>query len=289
MARSGAPIRVGFAHAGGGPLLTDVVAFDPSQHTATNASALVARAFAAAHDGGVAVGAAKLDPNGADAEQAGDPGSPAAPLQAHPARLRLELMHTQAGRLRLEAAGWRGEPLVALHTSGGREVKQWHPDRFGRAIATIAADHGATILMTGAPGDRPLVDAARAAIDPARTVIDLVGDVDLLTLAAILARCEVMVTGDTGPMHVAAAVGTPIVAVFGPSMPWRYRPLAPHTRVVRIDLPCAPCNQIRLPPERCRGHVPDCLEGIDVASVVRAARELAAEVAAARAAAGEAS
>ena len=88
------------------------------------------------------------------------------------------------------------------------------------------------------------------------------------------------------PVQVAScpvrAVGAPVVAVFGPSMPWRYGPLAAHSRVVRIDLPCAPCNQIRLPPERCRGHVPDCLDGIGVQLVVNAARDLAREVSAAQ-------
>jgi ADP-heptose:LPS heptosyltransferase len=81
----------------------------------------------------------------------------------------------------------------------------------------------------------------------------------------------VFVTGDTGPMHLAAAVGVPIVAVFGPSDPARYAPRDPMHQVVRVDLPCSPCNRIRLPPERCVGHTPDCLTGIDVEMVYRAA------------------
>jgi ADP-heptose:LPS heptosyltransferase len=72
-------------------------------------------------------------------------------------------------------------------------------------------------------------------------------------------------------MHLAAAVGTPVVAVFGPSDPTRYVPSDPDHRIVRIDLPCSPCNRIRLPPARCVGHTPDCLEGIDADRVYRAA------------------
>jgi ADP-heptose:LPS heptosyltransferase len=169
-------------------------------------------------------------------------------------------------------------PLVGLHTSGGREIKQWHPSRFGEAAGRIAKERGAALVLTGSPGDRPLVDAARAAVPGEVTVIDLAGRLDLVTLAAVLQRLSLYITGDTGPMHLAAAVGTPIVAVFGPSMPARYAPLARHRRIVRIDLPCSPCNQIRLPPERCRGHVPDCLEGISSEMVYRAARDLMAEV-----------
>ncbi len=75
-------------------------------------------------------------------------------------------------------------------------------------------------------------------------------------------------------MHLAAAVGTPIVAVFGPSDPRRYAPRGPIDRVVRIDLPCAPCNRIRLPPARCTGHIPDCLAFISVDRVLAAALDV---------------
>jgi ADP-heptose:LPS heptosyltransferase len=77
-------------------------------------------------------------------------------------------------------------------------------------------------------------------------------------------------------MHLAAAVGTPVLAVFGPSMPWRYGPLVEPSRVVRVDLPCSPCNRIRLPPERCQGHTPDCLAEVHVEAVVAAGRSLLA-------------
>jgi ADP-heptose:LPS heptosyltransferase len=82
------------------------------------------------------------------------------------------------------------------------------------------------------------------------------------------------VTSDTGPMHLAAAVGTPLVALFGPSDPRRYGPVGSEAHVLRVDLPCSPCGQVRLPPERCRGHVPDCMDGIQVAAVVGAATAL---------------
>jgi hypothetical protein len=64
------------------------------------------------------------------------------------------------------------------------------------------------------------------------------------------------------------------VAVFGLSSPDRYGPLAQDARVVRIDLPCSPCNRVRKPPARCVGHTPDCLEGIPVARVLEAAYDV---------------
>ena len=134
-------------------------------------------------------------------------------------------------------------------------------------------------MLTGSAGDRPLVDRLKALLPPEVQAIDLAGHLDLVTLAAVLERLTVFITGDTGPMHLAAAVGTPIVALFGPSAPERWGPLTASARIVRIDLPCSPCNRIRRPPARCLGHVPDCLAGITVARVCEAAGAAIAELA----------
>ena len=141
----------------------------------------------------------------------------------------------------------------------------------------LAREMGASIVLTGAAGDEDVVSemASRLATTGIHT-LRLQGVQDLVMLGAILERCQMVLTGDTGPMHLAAAVGTPVLAVFGPSMPWRYQPLTPHHRVVRVDLPCSPCNRIRLPPERCQGHTPDCLAGVSVDAVVAAGRSLLA-------------
>jgi hypothetical protein len=174
------------------------------------------------------------------------------------------------------AAPGGGRPLIGLHASGGRAIKQWPPERFGEAVGRLAQEAGAAVLLTGAPADRALVDRARAALPPGLPVVDAVGEADLVTLAALLERCAVYVTGDTGPMHLAAAVGTPVVAVFGPSEERRYAPLVHARRIVRRedDMPCMPCNRIRRPPARCTGHTPACLDGIAADQVYRAAREL---------------
>jgi ADP-heptose:LPS heptosyltransferase len=177
-------------------------------------------------------------------------------------------------------APFAGRPIVAVHASGGRAIKQWPVARFAEVAARVAREEKAVLLLTGTTGDRGIVDEVRRALPPGIEVLDLVGEVDLPVLAAMLSRCRLLITGDTGPMHLAAAVGTPIVAVFGPSMPWRYAPISAPHRIVRIDLPCAPCNRIRLPPVRCQGHTPDCLEGVTIDAVHHAARELLADVSA---------
>ena len=139
-------------------------------------------------------------------------------------------------------------------------------DRFVAVAARLGADRDATLVLTGAPGDEA-VAYVKQALPASVAVVDLSGPADLVTLAAVFERCALLVTGDTGPMHLAAAVGTPVAAIFGPSDPARYAPRgAPH-RVVRVDLWCAPCNRIRLPPARCQGHTPDCLVGVTVDAV----------------------
>ncbi len=240
---TGAPRRFGYSTGGGGGFLTDATAYEPLQHVSVNARALIARA-------------------------AGRPLTP----QDGPRSARL-VAPPEADAAAARMLDGHRKPFIGVHASGGRESKQWHLDRFGAVARRLAESKGATIVLTGSAADRPLVDAVRRELE-GLPIIDVCGSLDLPALAALLARLDLFITGDTGPMHLAAAVGAPIVALFGPSNPKRYGPIAAHQRVVRIDLPCSPCGRVRLPPERCRGHVPDCLDGISVETVVSAALDL---------------
>jgi ADP-heptose:LPS heptosyltransferase len=240
---SGGRRRAGYFTGGGGAFLTDAWAFDPTAHVAENAERLVRRAFGAAGE-------------------APDP-APRTPLRVpDEARARAAALLPRPGA-----------PLIGVHASGGRPSKQWHPDRFGDAARQLAARHGATIVLTGGPADRALVDQVAARLTGV-PVVDVSAQVDLVTLAAVLERLDVLVTGDTGPMHLAAAVGTPVAALFGPSDPRRYGPAGGPHEILRIDLWCSPCGLVRLPPVRCRNRVPECLEGIGVEAVVAAAERL---------------
>ena len=225
IAAAGARWTAGYRSAGGGPLLDEALDYDPTSHTAENARRLVETVFAAT-----------------------------APPQVGPL---IGIPSEQIERARILLGGAR-RPIVAMHVSGGRPVKQWDPARFADVARRLVAARQATILLTGSVADRPLIAQVTRELPPG-AAIDATGEADLLTLAALLDTAELLVTGDTGPMHIAAAIGTPIVAVFGPSDPRRYAPRGPLDRVIRVDLPCAPCNRIRLPPARCTGVIPDCL------------------------------
>lgn len=242
---SRAPIRAGYATGGGGPLLTSTGTYDSSRHVSENARALVA------HVAGNRM---------------------AAPLPATYPRIRPSPAHVARA---LAVLGPTSRPLIGIHVSGGRESKQWHLDRFATVARSLAATTSATIVLTGAKSDEPMVTAVARQLEgiPVRVVAGLL---DLPETAALLERLDLFITGDTGPMHVAAAMGVPVVALFGPSDPRRYGPNASAEHILRVQLPCSPCGQVRMPPERCRGHVPDCMDGVTVDDVVAAARDLLA-------------
>lgn len=257
LACSRADRRVGFYTGGGGAVLTDRAAYDPRAHTRANTLRLMRFA--------VGEGTQRA-PEGAGSVAGGDGRSAPPPI--------LRLPEAARERARQHLAPAAGSPCIGIHASGGRAIKQWHPERFAQAATALGREYGATVILTGTEDERACVSQVREGIPADVKVIDLCGDADLIELAAVLERLQVFVTGDTGPMHLAAAVGTPVVAVFGPSDPARYAPLALESRIVRVDLPCSPCNRIRHPPDWCVGHVPDCLEGVSVAQVVSAVRDL---------------
>jgi ADP-heptose:LPS heptosyltransferase len=249
LALSGAPRRVGFLSGGGGSALTDAIAPDPGAHIAENARALVAHALAP----------------WVPVAQGFSPAPPATlNLPDHARRRAAELVGTST----IDAQ------LVGIQPATGRRVKEWDPTRFAELGAEIARTRGASVVLIGSVADKPVLDAVRAAWPSDVPLAEIPPDVDLVVLTAVLERLALFITGDTGPMHLAAAVGTPVLAIFGPSLPTRYAPLSRRSRIVRIDIHCSPCNLMRQPPARCVGHVPDCLSGIATADVLRAANEM---------------
>ena len=165
---------------------------------------------------------------------------------------------------------WK-RPLIGIHPSAGRALKEWEPEKFA-ALADRLSEF-ATVVLTGSDSDRPLVERIfeMTTARPAK----LLG-LGLATFAAVIERLDAFVTGDTGPMHLSHAVGTPNVAIFGPSDPLRYGPDGSLglRRVVRSGVYCSPCNMIRRPPAECaRVRTPECLSQITLDPVVRAVRQ----------------
>jgi ADP-heptose:LPS heptosyltransferase len=131
-------------------------------------------------------------------------------------------------------------PYFLLHPGGNflRVSRQWPPERFAELVTLLHRDRQWPIILTGVAAEQPTVDEIRR--QATAPVIDLCGRLNLRQLAALIDRAAVCIMNDTGPLHVAHALGRPTVAILGPTAP-EVVGVPPHARVVRADLPCSPC------------------------------------------------
>lgn len=162
-----------------------------------------------------------------------------------------------------------GAPPVLVNLGASKPPNRWAPERFGRLGRRIAEELGLAAVFTGAPDERELAAAARAAAGDGPGVFDLVGATSLPEFWTLARRSRLFVGCDTGPMHLAAAVGTKVVALFGPADERRTGPYGPGHRVVRAELrQCVAC-------ERGRRRSPHhrCMEDLTLEHVFRAVEE----------------
>jgi heptosyltransferase-3 len=135
-----------------------------------------------------------------------------------------------------------GGPVLAIGPAANWRGKQWRAERFAelaqRLTGTGGLLAGARVVVLAAAHERAQAEPLLAALPPARR-IDLVGRTDLLTAAAVLRRCTLFIGNDTGVMHIAAAMGTPTLGLFGPSLPQHYAPWGPRAAVVQTAIPYA--------------------------------------------------
>ena len=134
-------------------------------------------------------------------------------------------------------------------------AKRWMPERYSAVGDLLSRREAARIAILGAPGERPLADAVAAGMRaPARNLCGLTTTAEM---AGVLANLGLLVTGDSGPMHVAAALGVPVVAVFGPT-DWRETaPRGDRHRLIREPVYCSPCKLRECPIDhRCMTRIP---------------------------------
>ena len=127
-----------------------------------------------------------------------------------------------------------GRLLVAIAPGRGfadGAVAEWAAERYAHLANSLASRHGAGIILIGDRGDRQAADAMR--LDMAADTIDLCGELNLATTAAVIARCDLFIAGDTPLLHLAAAVGTPSVGLFGPTKGRLRAPAGAQHRVVQ--------------------------------------------------------
>jgi len=144
-------------------------------------------------------------------------------------------------------------PIIVINPMAKWPTKLWVEARFVQLADQIATRFGRPLIFTGSREDRHGINAIISQLH--QTAFNLAGETNLIQLAALLRRAEIMVTTDTGPMHIAAAVGTPVVALFGPTAPWRTGPYGDQHRIVTAKLNCAPCFKRTCPTAACMAGI----------------------------------
>lgn len=187
--------------------------------------------------------------------------------------LSFQVLEAEAERARALLVGlpYRGAGPVAIHPGAGAPVKRWRPEAWAALVdSLLAPDEG--LVLTGSAAEAPLT-AELASLLTDRPVLDLAGRTDLGTLAAVYARCRLVMGPDSGPLHLAVAVASPSVHLFGPADAARFGPwgASARHRVVASTLDCAPCG--RLDWEDLAAH--PCVRDLEGLRVLAAARPLA--------------
>ncbi len=156
----------------------------------------------------------------------------------------LEFWHTDADRRVVHQllSGCNVNPedrIVGINLGTTWGTKSWSLNRFADVIAGIQNRFEGAVVLTGSSSDAGLGNAVQKLVKA--KVINLIGKTTVLQLGALIERCNLYLTCDSGPMHIAAAVGTPTIALFGPTNPMRHQPYGEVHHVIEKDVSCRPC------------------------------------------------
>jgi len=158
-----------------------------------------------------------------------------------------------------ESQGLMEKHVLGIFPGAGWRPRCWLPERFA-AVADLAIQHESKVVIFGGPGEGDILDnvVQNMKVKP----ILMKERVTLHQLAAMIERCNVLLSNDTGPMHISVAVGTATVALFGPGNHIKFQPIGEKHAIVRKDVPCSPCKQFT---DKCKDNI--CMKLITVDEV----------------------
>jgi ADP-heptose:LPS heptosyltransferase len=166
--------------------------------------------------------------------------------------------------------------LIGIHLGAGFPSKCLPLDKFV-AVANAICDRWASpygprpaFVVVGGNDERDIAEQFRRLVSGRS--INLAGRLSLKGTAAVLAQCRLFIGNDSGPMHLAAAMGTPVVTFFGPSEPFRFHPYGVPYKLLEVDLPCRPCDFVH-----CAQGDHRCLSSLKEERIIQAAEQLLAE------------
>ncbi len=156
------------------------------------------------------------------------------------------------------------QKLVAINPQTKWDSKLWYNNRFAQVADGLASEN-IFLVFTGAPDDVEVIGEIQQMMQS--NSLNCAGKTTLKELAALYSVADVVISTDTGPMHIAAAVGTPLVALFGPTAPWRTGPYGEKHHVLRSNVSCSPCFKRHCPLDN---EPKKCMKQISVEEVVDA-------------------
>ena len=162
-------------------------------------------------------------------------------------------------RRKVDALVPPGQPYAVLIPGTNWATKRWPVERFAALVKPLRDRFGLPSVAAGSPNEAELAGRIGAAVNVA-------GKTTLRQLVALLERAALVVANDSGPMHIAAALGRPLVTLFGPTNPARTGPFRRDDAVLRLDIPCSPCYA-----RRCAHQ--SCLQWLEVESVLKLAEQ----------------
>ncbi|MDY0211515.1 MAG: lipopolysaccharide heptosyltransferase II [Desulfuromonadaceae bacterium] len=185
-----------------------------------------------------------------------------------PAKLCLYLTEQERAWAR---ATLGSDNVIALNPGAAYgSAKRWFPERFAAVADALVQCFGAKIVLTGGPAEREIGEDIASFMQ--HDCINMVGKTDVRQLMALLGVSRLLITNDSGPMHVAAALDVPIVAVFGPTDHTTTSPASARVRIVRKEVECAPCLLRQCPTDH------RCMQSINAEDVIAAATELLKDI-----------
>ncbi|MDH3723845.1 MAG: lipopolysaccharide heptosyltransferase I [Desulfobacteraceae bacterium] len=150
------------------------------------------------------------------------------------------------------------ESIIAINPVAKWETKLWPNKKFAELADMLVDQYGMKIVFTGGIKDYSIIQSITSSMKG--RAINFAAKTTLTELAALYEKAALVISTDTGPMHLAAAMGTPVVALFGPTAPWRTGPYGPGHHVIKAELECSPCFK-----RRC--ETTDCMYQISVMQV----------------------
>lgn len=169
----------------------------------------------------------------------------------------------------------KDEFLLTMHPTTSKPERSWHGERFAMLCQRLTKEYRAKIILLGSEKDRPLLEEIKRCNPSGKTHI--LQGLNLQESAAVIEKSRLFIGNDSGMMHIAAMVGTPIVGIFGPGNPATTGPFIDPQKKVTVsrNFPCSPCRQKFFKECKPSAHnKPDCLEDISVKEVVEAVEKI---------------